>query len=81
MSKLLVNLLLFLTSLRSIEAILSDFWSSYYNKTLPSRPLKQNQFQEIILKFRENNMNFQHDLSFIDKEFANYKQKHGGGKK
>ena len=26
-------------------------------------------------------MNFQHDLSFIDKEFANYKQKHGGGKK
>ena len=80
MSKLLVNLLLFLTSLRSIEAILSDFWTSYYNKTLP-RPLKQNQFQEIILKFKENNLNFQHDLAFIDEEFAKYKQKHGGGKK
>ena len=79
MSKLVVNFLLFLTILTSIEAILSDFWTSIYNNTLP-RPLKQKQFQEIILKFKENNLNFQHDLAFIDEEFAKYKQKHGGEK-
>ena len=46
---------------------LSNFWSILWNRTLP-RPLTKNQFHEIVLKFQENFLNYEHDLEILTAE-------------
>ena len=77
MLKQTLSLFLLLTIFGFCQGNLSKFWSIVWHQTLP-KPLNQEQFHEIVLRFKENFLNFEHDLDNMSKEMSEHHKNNTG---